>query len=99
MDNVRSIFISTQNISDKDLFKLANLYFLEAVLQTKEPNTFINMDHIYQVENLDDFYLYPWGTIAFATTMKSIKNAVKNNETGDEPRYHNKVHQECCEEQ
>ena len=46
VDNVRSIFMLAQNISDKDPIKLANLYFREAILLTKEPNTFIDMDHV-----------------------------------------------------
>ena len=42
------------------------------------------MDHMSMVEDLDDFYLYPWGTVAFSNTLRSIKNVMKNNEIGDE---------------
>ena len=43
------------------------------------------MDHVSMVKDLDDFYLYPWGTVAYANILRFIKNAVKNNETRDEP--------------
>ena len=85
VDNIIYVFMLVQNISHEDLVKLANLYFLEVVNLINESITFIDMDHVSMVKDLDDFYLYPWGTVTFANILRFINNAVKNNETRDEP--------------
>ena len=75
-----------QHATDEDLVKLANLYFLEAVLLQKDPNSYVNMDHVHILEDLDDFYLYPWGRLVFHETLKHFRNAVKSNEKGSEKK-------------
>ena len=85
IENIKSVFTSTQNIPNEDLVKLVNLCFLEAVLLPRESSALINMEYVSLLDDLSDFYLHPLGTVVLKETIKYFKNAVKNNQTGDNP--------------
>ena len=81
---IRFVFGFVTHATDEELVKLANLYFLESVLLPKEPHLYINMEHLHILEDLDEFYLYPWGRVVFKETLKHFKKMAKNTEAKSE---------------
>ena len=42
------------------------------------------MEHLYILEDFDEFYLYPWGRVVFKETLKHFKKMAKNTEATSE---------------
>ncbi|XP_058094025.1 uncharacterized protein LOC131240034 [Magnolia sinica] len=68
----------------EDVVKVALLLVVEHFLGGTEPKTMCNMDYIYLVDSLDDFYRYPWGSLGYYTMSQGIKSAVAASSS---PRY------------
>lgn len=58
--------------NNDDKLKLALLLFLEIVVLSKENNNTFDNTHILMVNDLEYFNAYPWGTVSFRTTIKSL---------------------------
>ncbi|XP_058092801.1 uncharacterized protein LOC131239196 [Magnolia sinica] len=68
----------------EDVMKVALLLVVEHFLRGTEPKTMCNMDYIYLVDSLDDFYRYPWSSLGYYTMSQGIESAVAASSS---PRY------------
>ena len=81
-ENIKSVFANKTTIAtDEEMVKLASLYFLEAILLALDMNKYIDMDHLYLADNLDDFNSYPWGRLVFDKTISSLKSSLDTIKT------------------
>lgn len=71
------MFMSRGSVKKKDIMKLVNLYFLSNFLLGKQVTTGIDIGHIKMLDDEEQFDQYPWGSIAYMTTVESIKNSIK----------------------
>ncbi|XP_058113468.1 uncharacterized protein LOC131256580 isoform X2 [Magnolia sinica] len=60
----------------EDVVKVALLMVVEWFVRGTEPKTMCNMDYIYLVDSLDNFYSYPWGSLAYYTMSQGVEAAV-----------------------
>lgn len=80
--------IESCKVSMKDKYKIGLVYILETVLLPKENYTYINLEHLSMVDDLEAFNSYPWGRKAFARTIDVftrdwrllVKSYLENNE-------------------
>ena len=59
------VYDTAKDVSNEYLLKLVNLYFLEEVLLPKDSINAIDKEHRDLINDLDEFYLYPWGIVVF----------------------------------
>nr|XP_048332780.1 uncharacterized protein LOC112492390 [Ziziphus jujuba var. spinosa] len=67
--------------ADDDRLKLTLLYFLETVLLGKESIATASYNHLEIVDDLKYFNNYPWGTLSYTTTIRSLKSAFERRES------------------
>ena len=60
---------------DDDRLKLALLLFLETVVLSKAHKSTTEPNHMEMVDDLDFFNSYPWGTLSFNVTIRSLHAA------------------------
>ena len=82
------VYDTVKDVSNEDLMKLANLYFLEEVLLSKDSIRPIDKEHLDVVNHLDEFYLYPWGRVVFKETVKALRSVLKSMAKGVAKGYH-----------
>ncbi|XP_038693067.1 uncharacterized protein LOC119990985 [Tripterygium wilfordii] len=64
--------------NEDDVVKLALVYFVEFVLLGRERSRNISdVAYLQLVENLDEFNKYPWGSVSYTRTSKSLAGAMK----------------------
>ncbi|XP_058107599.1 uncharacterized protein LOC131251078 [Magnolia sinica] len=68
----------------EDIVKVALLLVVECFLRGTKPKTMCNMDYIHLVDLLDDFYMYPWGSLEYFTMLQGIESVVAASSS---PRY------------
>ena len=61
---------------DKNIVKLALLYFVEHFLLGKEWNNLIDLQWVQLVDNLEEFNKYPWGKICYERTLFGLERAL-----------------------
>ncbi|XP_038713389.1 uncharacterized protein LOC120007258 [Tripterygium wilfordii] len=70
--------LKPQPDNEDDVVKLALVYFVEFVLLGRERSRNISdVAYLQLVENLDKFNKYPWGSVSYARTSKSLAGAMK----------------------
>ncbi|CAA3012135.1 Hypothetical predicted protein [Olea europaea subsp. europaea] len=66
----------------EDKYKIGLVYILETVLLPKESYTYINLEHLLMVDDLETFNSYPWERKAFGCTidvfMRGWKSLMKS---------------------
>ncbi|XP_038688746.1 uncharacterized protein LOC119987912 [Tripterygium wilfordii] len=61
---------------EEDVLKLALVYFLESVLLPRERSRNIDIQWLQLVDNVNVFNKYPWGSVSYARTAKSLASAM-----------------------
>ncbi|KAL8468638.1 hypothetical protein ACS0TY_031727 [Phlomoides rotata] len=59
--------------TEEDRYKLGLVYIYEGMLKAKEPNTSIEVMNLAIVDNLDLFYIYPWGKKCYDFTIRGFQ--------------------------
>ncbi|KAF3443666.1 hypothetical protein FNV43_RR13356 [Rhamnella rubrinervis] len=70
--DIVDVFDTTTCKDDHDMLRLALLFFLETVVLSKEAPTPVRVDHIDMLDDLDYFNSYPWGTVSYHITVRSM---------------------------
>ncbi|KAF3455755.1 hypothetical protein FNV43_RR00397 [Rhamnella rubrinervis] len=71
--DIVDVFDTTTCKDDHDMLRLALLFFLETVVLSKEAPTPVRVDHIDMLDDLDYFNSYPWGTVSYHITVRSMR--------------------------
>ena len=83
--DITEVFMTAQceedDEDDDDRLKLALLYFLETVLLGKESMATAPHNHLEMVDDLQYFNNYPWGSLSYSTTLKSLKSTFEHRES------------------
>ncbi|XP_038697960.1 uncharacterized protein LOC119995513 [Tripterygium wilfordii] len=61
---------------EEDVLKLALVYFLESVLLPRERSRNIDIQWLQLVDNVNVFNKYPWGSVSYARTAKSLASVM-----------------------
>ncbi|KAF3438500.1 hypothetical protein FNV43_RR21262 [Rhamnella rubrinervis] len=68
--DIVDVFDTAMCKDDHDMLKLALLFFFETIVLSKETPTPM---HIDRIDMLDDFNSYPWGTVSYHITVRSMR--------------------------
>ncbi|KAF3455388.1 hypothetical protein FNV43_RR00011 [Rhamnella rubrinervis] len=71
--DIVEVFTTATCENNEDMVKLALLHILEIVILNKERPTSVPVERIDMLDDIKYFFMYPWGTLSFHTTIKSIR--------------------------